>query len=426
MRSTTERLLREIHVGGDGPTELTPVVFAGQKVRTPSRDALADGLAAFANSRGGVLVLGVHDRSREIVGIPRERLDEVVTFVGETVCERIEPPPDVVVERMEVPDTGGRLRCVVRVAAPPGPFVHRSPGGYLRRAAGKNRQMTSEALQRLLRQRSDSSAFRFEHEIVASASFADLDPALVRRFRPVSANDDDQTLAIKLGMARRHDDGEVRPTVAGLLLGARDATHRRLPNAFIRAAAYRGRSVGNEPEDGNYRIAAQDIRGPLDVQVAKACRFVVRNQKAAAEGATGRGGMPQYDPTAVFEAVVNAVAHRDYSLYEPKIRLRMFSDRLELDAPGELSGTMTVDALEYRQTDRNPTVAGLLTKCPVPPGMPGLDPARTTLVDRRGEGVGLILRRSEAHSGRKPEYELLDTGELRLTIHGANAENEHV
>lgn len=260
---------------------------------------------------------------------------------------------------------------------------------------------------------------QFDQRIVAAAAFSDLDPRLVRRFRVAGESAGDETWAFRFGLARRERGDEWRPTVTGLLMAAREPTTRWLPNAFLRAEAYRGRAAGSEGEEGGRRIAAQDIRGPLDAQVAEACRFVLRNARAAA--GTGGGGAPPYDFTAVFEAVVNAVAHRDYSIYEPAIRLRLFSDRLELDSPGEPPRETPVEWLAYRQVSRNQTITSLLAKCPVPAEFPDLATERETLMDWRGRGVGPILERSEEHSGRTPEYELLD-GSLRLTIYAASRE----
>ncbi|MCX7256930.1 MAG: ATP-binding protein, partial [Polaromonas sp.] len=66
-------LIEKIRLGEDTFLELKEVRFAGSKVTAPHRDSLADELAALANSRGGVCVLGVDD-SREVVGIALERL----------------------------------------------------------------------------------------------------------------------------------------------------------------------------------------------------------------------------------------------------------------------------------------------------------------------------------------------------------------
>ena len=418
MRELPEQLLQRIRLGEDNSIEFKEVTFAGGKIRGPGRNELADELAAFANGRGGTLVLGVDDKTREVVGIPEDRQDLVERYVAEVVHDAIDPPlyPDI--DWYELPDAAARKRPVLRVEIPRSLFVHRSPGGYLRRVGSSKRRLQPEYLARLLQQRSQERLIRFDEQIVADASFEDLDPALVDQFRTPRTRDDRQTLAGKLAMATPDDTGELVPTVAGLLIGARNP-ERWLRHAFIQAVAYRGRSVSDSLRSPYYQLDARDIVGPLDVQVTDACHFVMKNQKVAARKTMGRVDVPQYDMTAVFEAVVNAVAHRDYAVRESKIRLHMFADRLELYSPGGLTNTLTVDTIEYRQASRNETVTSLLARCRIPPGIAGLDTRRETLMDRRGEGVRAILDRSEELSGRRPVYELFDDAELRLTIYSA-------
>ena len=254
---------------------------------------------------------------------------------------------------------------------------------------------------------------------MGSASFDDLDPALIDRFRTERSDDDRLTLAHKLGIATRTDAGGYAPTVAGVLLCAR-RPERWLRNAWIQAVAYHGRDVPDALNASIYQLDAEDITGPLDAQIAGACRFVTRNQKVRGIKTIGRTDIPQYDLTSVFEAVVNAVAHRDYSIHGSKIRLRLFSDRIELHSPGGLANTLELDMLPHRQATRNEAVASLLSRIPVPGGIAGLDTTRHTLMDRRGEGVGVLLRRSEVHSGKRPVYRLLGEAELMLTIFAAN------
>jgi len=117
--------------------------------------------------------------------------------------------------------------------------------------------------------------------------------------------------------------------------------------------------------------------------------------------------------------MVNAVAHRDYSIYGSKIRLRLFEDRLELYSPGTIPNGMMVASFPHRQSARNEAIASLLAKCSVPTAQPWLITDRRTLMDRRGEGVPIILARSEYLSGKTPEYSLLDEAELMLTIYAA-------
>lgn len=128
----------------------------------------------------------------------------------------------------------------------------------------------------------------------------------------------------------------------------------------------------------------------------------------------GREERPQFSERAVFEALVNAVAHRDYSMAGSRIRLHMFGDRLELYVPGGLANTLTPDTLHLRQANRNELIVSLLARCPAPPAL-----NRVNLMDRRGDGVPIILQESQRLSGRRPEYSVINESELRLVIWAA-------
>lgn len=418
MFETAEQLLEKIRLGEDSFLELKEVVFSGSRIKGPRRDELADEMAALANARGGVVVLGVDDR-REIIGISEERLDDVERFVLEIARDVPAPPLSPTIERLSLPASDGSLRPVIRVELARSLFVHRSPGGYFYRVGSSKREMEPEYLARLFQQRSQSRIIRFDEQVVARSTLGDLDEALVDRFRSEQTRDERTVLLRKLAMAREDESGVSKPTVAGLLLGA---VHPQewLPHAMIQAVAYRGNSVveslGSEP----YQLDARDITGPLDAQVVDACLFVQRNQKVAASKVIGRLDIFQYDMTAVFEALVNAVAHRDYSMSGAHIRLRLFNDRLELYSPGALPNTMTVDSLAFRQASRNEAITSLLAKCSVPASITGMDTARTTMMDRRGEGVAIILERGERLSGKRPVYEMIDDSELMLTFYASS------
>lgn len=310
--------------------------------------------------------------------------------------------------------------AVIRIDVPRSLFVHRSPGGYLHRVGSARRVMSPEYLARVFQQRSQTRLIRFDEQIVSNARLDDLDPDLWERFKGPRSDDDREAFLSKLGLARRDDDGMARPTVAGVLVASRDP-RRWLPNAYVQAVAYRGDAIRPDTSDSPYQLDAADITGPLDAQIEGGCRFVARNMKVAAFKDLGRQDLPRFDMTAVFEAVVNAVAHRDYAIHGAKVRLRLFENRLELHSPGAIPNGMSVENLAYLQSARNDVVMSLLARCAVPADVPWLGTDRRTLTDRRGEGVRLILENSERLSGRTPEYRLVDDAELMLTIHSAGA-----
>jgi predicted HTH transcriptional regulator len=148
-------------------------------------------------------------------------------------------------------------------------------------------------------------------------------------------------------------------------------------------------------------------------QIARAAEFVKRYMEVPAQkNEAGRQDLPQYSLRAVHEAIVNAVAHRDYAIAGSSIRLFMFDDRLEITSPGRLPNTVTIvslytGAIPYR---RNQILVGFLKDYVSPITM-------RAFMESRGEGVLLIIRESEKISGRKPLYE--EIGEaVKLTIYG--------
>ncbi len=418
MRDSASTVLDRIQRGKDSYLELKEVVFSGGKITGPDRRMIADELAAFANFRGGHLILGVRDGARDIIGIPSNRIDLVEDFVVDIVSQSIFPPLEVTTEHIFLPDTAGVERLVIQIFVPRSLDVHRSPSGYLRRIGSSKRQLPQPELGRLIMERQRMGHFGFDEETVHTAYVRDLSPELIKRFETERTDDDLATFAVKLGFVRRTQEGDLRPTVAGILLCATEP-QQWFSQAYVQAVAYRGKGYSDSANLVNYQIDARDVTGPVDVQITEACRFVAKSQGVSASKTLGRSDRPQYDMTAIFESIVNAVAHRDYSIHGSKIRLHMFSDRLELYSPGGLPNTLELDALPYRQFSRNPVIASRLADISVPRTVPGLETSRSTMMDRRGEGVRTLLQRSESHSGKRPTYRVLDESEVQLTIFAA-------
>lgn len=244
--------------------------FAGAKVTGPSRNDLADELAAFGNFVSGVLVLGVDDKSRAVEGIDVERLDLVETLVRDVVTDSITPPLAVRIERPELPDDTGQLRPVLKVDVPRSLFVHRSPGGYLHRIGSSRREMSPELLARLFQQRSQTRLIRFDEQAVPGAPADVLEPPLWRRFVPTDADDAELVLEKLRIVVVGEEDGMRHTSVAGVLL-CTSAPQEWLSGARIEAVQYRGLE-----RDANYQRDARTITGPLDQQVLKALDWVVR------------------------------------------------------------------------------------------------------------------------------------------------------
>lgn len=411
MYDTISDLLKQIALGEESVLELKTVEWKGSKVIGPRRDSMADELAAMANTASGVIVLGVDDKTKEIQGIPQEKLDIVEDWLRSICNDLIEPPLDCVIRKLSVSVQPAGEKAILRIDVPRSLFVHQSPNGYFRRLGSSKREMKPDVLARLFQQRSQARLIRFDEQIVPRTTVDDLNPKLWSRFRTVLSPKADQEFLEKMKLIAKDEDGTMRLTVSGALM-ATDEPEAFLSSAFIQAVCYRGTE-----RNAAYQLDTQEITGPLDIQIRDACKFVERNMRIYAIKAPNRIETPQFSIHAVFEAVVNAVAHRDYSIYGSKIRLHLFSDRLELFSPGGIPNTMTIESLSERQSTRNELISSLLARCPM--NVNALGSHRDFIMDKRGEGVPIILTESETLSGRKPEYRLLDDSELMLTIFAA-------
>ena len=248
---------------------------------------------------------------------------------------------------------------------------------------------------------------QFDEQAVPESSVADLVEELWRPLVARSAGAEDELL--RKCRLLVEDQGEMRASVGGVLMCSAQP-EKFLPNAYIEAVRYRGTR-----RDSHYQIDARRITGPLNKQIDEAMHFLTRNQCIAAVKKPYRVETPQFSDRAVFEAIVNAVAHRDYSVHGSKIRFFMFDDHLEIFSPGAPPNTISVDNIHLRQATRNELLTGLLSRCRVTTDNEYV--RRRYYLERRGEGVPIIFEDSEEISGRRPQYRLIDDSELLLTIY---------
>ena len=397
MYDSLTELIKKISLGEDATIEF--------KRTLPHRNSLADEITAFANARGGVILIGVDD-THEIVGIDQQQLDTAEKTVVEICADSIDLVLFIFTEKLRIDD-----KNLLKIEIPKSLFVHKTANGYFMRQRRSKREMPTEQLARLFQSRSQACIIAFDEQFGPSTNKETLKKELYERFITEGTTADAiEDLLLKRRLLVKEDQ-QNRASVAGVLM-CHEKPDDYLYNSFIQAVYYRG-----QQRDANYQIDAKDFKGPLDQQIINAMKFVERYNAVAARKDIGRIDFPEYSMRAVFEAVVNAIVHRDYSKTGSKIRLFMFSDRLELYSPGALANTVTVDNLRYSQATRNERLARLLSEITLDDDM-GKQVVRRHFLERRGEGVSIIFNESEALSGKTPVYELFDE-ELRLTIFAA-------
>ncbi len=406
MSFSDEEIRRQLRLGEDSRWEFKEIRFAGNVPKQPSRDDLADEIAAFANTEGGVLLCGITDAG-DVAGMSREQMDELERLLVEVCIDTVKPPIRPVVLRREL-DEGHPF---LLVEAPRGHAQHDSPGGSFHRVGSSKRQMTSDERLRLAQRRGQARFLWFDKQPVPGTGFGTLDEDLWKPLLSVEGAADPESALDKMGLLTTDENGTTRATVAGVLLCTR-SPEEWLPNACIVATFYRGK------ERGSGQIDAQTITGPLNRQIAEAVAFALRNMRVGAYKNPARTDLPQYSEAALFEAIVNAVVHRDYSIRGSRIRLSMFADRVEINSPGGLPNNQTIDSMADRQSTRNEGLASVLGRMPVASIRGSGD--RQYFMERRGDGVPVIFRETEALGGKIPKYQLIDDSELSLTIPAAD------
>jgi ATP-dependent DNA helicase RecG len=166
------------------------------------------------------------------------------------------------------------------------------------------------------------------------------------------ANTDGGTLLLVRSKGDRHPAPV--PSVAGMLLLSKDP-QRFFPQARVAVVQYVGRTMGD-------RFLKREIEGTVPTQLDEAVAWLARSTLRAVElRGSARVDRDEFPQEALREAVLNALAHRDYSLRGDRIRIYAFADRIEVHSPGGLGGPMRLDNLLERRWSRHATlVQGLV------------------------------------------------------------------
>ncbi len=317
----------------------------------PVPGPLAETLVAFANSDGGSILIGV-DEEGQITG---QAFADEVEMALQGAVERCRPPVEARWHQAAT-EEGLAFSIVVNRS----PELHSlADGRVLVRTGSENRPLSGEEIRQLAATKSTGD---FEAEVAPGAQRGDFEDRVIgefiekwqeRQHREWTRSVDE----LLLEMGALTDKGD--PTVAGVLLfAARPQVF--LPQSGLTFVKF----IGKEPrgEDGHAGYGRrEEITGPLPRIIQRAWQVVGEEMRTGATVTElERKERTEYPIPAVREALINAVAHRDYRLGGRRIEVRMFSDRMEITSPGGLPGFITVDNIVDEHFSRNPRlVSGL-------------------------------------------------------------------
>ena len=289
-------------------------------------------VAAFANTAGGTVLIGVTDRTREIRGVG-DALDveeRAANLISDSIQPRILPDLEVISYR-------NRQLLAVRVypSASRPHFVKRAglrSGTYVR-IGSTNRQADAQLIAEMQR---FAIGETFDEWPIPEANSEALDfRAASESFAPVRKLTRRNLETLRL--LTRHQ-GRLVPTVGGMLLFGRDRLDR-FPDAWIQAGRFAGTDKATVLD--HVRLDMHPVQA-----IEEAVAFVEKHStRGAVIGRVRRRDRWSLPPAAVREAIVNAVVHADYSQRGAPIRVAIFDDRLEVENPGLLPFGLTLEDL---------------------------------------------------------------------------------
>ncbi len=327
--------------------------FDRKSSRISARD-FSHQLSAFANASGGLIVVGIEDNS-SITGVT----DEQENLFRQAAFDYLQIPPEYHVEVVPcflASGVEGKI-LLFHIMPSTNEIIKTKNGEAYLRVGDSSRKLSVEMLAALEFSKGIKS---YESRILEDATVEDLDETLLKNYTQLLNPTIGSPLELLKGRGLiKEKDGVIRLTVAAILLFGKKPT-QFLPGARVRFLRYDGVTA----EVGEHFNLVKDvtIERPLHLLLTET-RSLLESQMREFQH-LGRDGtfkrIPEYPAFAWLEGLVNAVAHRDYSLQGDYIRISMYDDRIEFSSPGRLPSIVTVDNIQTTRFSRNPMIARVL------------------------------------------------------------------
>lgn len=351
--------------------------------------SIANAILGFSNADGGELVIGVtDDKNLEGFKLFPGKNEEIKSFIPNWVL----PPIKYTCKEIAFVSNTGEIDCVLVFNIEASPIVHENGRGevYLRR--GKETKLLTYHERQILEQ--DKGLQRFESKLT-NLTIEDMEESSIIEFGKkigVSSLDPKNIL-----MAR--DLGEIKDekffiNYAGVLLFGKKP-QKIIERARIRILRFEG-TTERTGENLNL-VKDQSIEGSVLFQINEVEKILNSffRDFTKLDTETGRfKTVPEYPPFAWFEILVNAVTHREYSLFGADIQIKIFDDHLEILSPGNFPSTVKENNIKDIHFSRNPKIARVM--CDV------------GYVREMGEGVNRVFEEMKVAGLPEPIFKGID------------------
>ncbi len=314
-------------------------------------------VAGFANAEGGILYIGVENKTNKLIGFDRSAVDNERNYFNNEVNQHIVPVPDMKISFIPYKNNGREL-FVIKVEVmesllKPVSLRYKGVLGiYMRREGFTNGATVEEIVDMATK----SKQAQYDM-IVSDIEYRRED--FGKLFSLYRENNDGKVLSDKVLQSCHFfdDNGKLR-NGAVLFSDSYDGD-----KTLVKCSCFSGFTRGSDRI-----VAVSEFKGNILDSITFMLSFVLqRMNRMIIKKSVGRDEIEAFPERALTEGIINAVAHRDYFIDGSQIQVDMFRDRLEISSPGNLYQVgrviKTFNLTDFISKRRNTVISGILVKC---------------------------------------------------------------
>lgn len=313
---------------------------------TSSLDSILKAVVAFANTAGGIILIGVEDNGN-IIGLdnPSKEQEKIINSIANRIKPLLSPDFTIVtVKDMQV--------LVIQVDYVPAPYYLADKGeteGVYVRLGNTNRAVSGEVVSEI--KRAAHHPF-FDKMPCDNTEESDLDLELIHKTFAKDNIQIDTAKLLSIGILAQKGKRVVATNAGVILFGKPDVKQKFFPFAEVRCARFAGTTRAEF-------IDRLDIEGGILAAIDEVPKFIRRNTKMAGKfGAMRRQDIPEYPIDGIREALTNALVHANYEISGTRIFVAIYDDKLEIQNPGIMPPGMSIDQFKAGVSRvRNPVIA---------------------------------------------------------------------
>lgn len=350
--------------------ELLDIISKGEtsqvqfKANVTNEQSIAQEMVAFANTKGGTILIGVDDKTWDIIGLTDEDLRRLTNLLVNASSQHIKEP--IFIETDTIAYEGKKVLIVYVPEGVAKPYKDNDGIIFMKNGANKRKVTSNEEISRLLQ----SSGYLYaEEKVINHSTIDDINIEKFKSFYEAKYKEAIEADKVEKYLQNLRLSSDDKITIAGALLFG-NKVEKLIPAFFITAIWFRGNDITNT----EYR-SSKNLTGTLDELYREGYDFILSKLDSLQEGQSFNSiGKLEIPEIVITELLVNALIHRDYFIND-SIKIFVFDNRIEILSPGKLPNSLTEEQVRrgVRRT-RNTIIASF-----------GPD-----ILEYRGAGSGVI------------------------------------